>query len=332
MPFRFFAADPDSDDESPAVSSSTKPENPNDTTDTSDAAPFLPPVLHTLSNLLPTLPPNISYNFAPTNPSLPRRAVFDTEMQLKTSDDTSLGEFVGDHDIRRRIYEGGLKSWECSIDLSNYLSEVFTANQSEDNNRTKILELGCGSALPSLMIFRQMLENKQSGVLVLADYNLDVIKLVTLPNIVLCYAVYKGLITGEEKGDFDVYELFSAEGFQAELKELGIEMVFLEGAWGADMVGLLKETTTGDGKFDLVLGSETIYEPETAGRFTDVVLEALGQNAKALVAAKKIYFGVGGGVDDFVKDVEGRGGFECRLVRDFKSAGVNREIVEVVRS
>jgi protein-histidine N-methyltransferase len=320
MPFRFFAADPDSDDESPAPPAPTTNEN---TSDTGDAAPFLPPLLHPLSTLLPTLPPNIAYNFAPTVPLLPRRAVFDTEMQLKTSDDTKLGD-LGDHDIRRRIYEGGLKSWECSIDLATYLSDTITDIPS------KTLELGCGSALPSLMLFRKMLEEKKGGMLVLADYNLDVLKLVTLPNLILVWGVYKGLIQGEEKGDFDAHELFSAETFEGELKEIGIEVVFMEGAWGGDMNQLLGETVEG-GKFDLVLGSETIYEPETAGRFTDVVLEALVENGKALIAAKKIYFGVGGGVDDFVKDVEGRGSYSCQMVRDFKSAGVNREIVEVVR-
>lgn len=30
---------------------------------------------------------------------------------------------LGDEDIRTSFYEGGLKSWECSVDLVRYLAE-----------------------------------------------------------------------------------------------------------------------------------------------------------------------------------------------------------------
>lgn len=83
------------------------------------------------------------------------------------------------------------------------------------------------------------------------------------------------------------------------------------------------------GGYDLVLGSETIYSPATTGLFTDVLLGALGQGGRGLVAAKQIYFGVGGSVADFVAGVERRGGWGCRSVREEREVGVGRCVVEV---
>ena len=76
----------------------------------------------------------------------------------------------------------------------------------------------------------------------------------------------------------------------------------------------------------LVLASETIYAPASLEAFTSTVVELLSPSPRslhlppshsstttahsslALVAAKRIYFGVGGGVDAFMRSLEGRGG------------------------
>lgn len=84
--------------------------------------------------------------------------------------------------------------------------------------------------------------------------------------------------------------------------------------------------------YDLVLASETIYSPATTGLFTDVLLGVLGKGGRGLVAAKQIYFGVGGSVADFVNGVEGRGGWRCSSVREEREVGVGRSIIEVKRS
>lgn len=75
------------------------------------------------------------------------------------------------------------------------------------------------------------------------------------------------------------------------------------------MLSILEKHGEG-GKYDLVMGSETIYEPRTAPEFTRVLLGSIGAYGKGLVAAKRIYFGVGGSVGDFVNGVEGHGGEE----------------------
>ncbi len=43
------------------------------------------------------------------------------------------------------VYEGGLKVWECSFDLVDY---IFV-NAEEFRNKT-VLELGCGQGLPGI--------------------------------------------------------------------------------------------------------------------------------------------------------------------------------------
>jgi hypothetical protein len=50
-------------------------------------------------------------------------------------------------DLIPKVYEGGLKVWECSIDLINYC--VDSTNDVSIENK-KVLELGCGIGLVKL--------------------------------------------------------------------------------------------------------------------------------------------------------------------------------------
>ena len=58
---------------------------------------------------------------------LPRRELFDTRAQLlaeaDVSDETSIAlvDSLGSDDIKPQLYEGGFKTWECSIDLARSL-------------------------------------------------------------------------------------------------------------------------------------------------------------------------------------------------------------------
>lgn len=134
----------------------------------------------------------------------------------------------------------------------------------------------------------------------------------------------------DDEADLDVTEVLRA-GFTSDIHSLGITLDFISGGWGDDMLQLLSSSSPGS--YDLVLGSETIYSPATTGLFTDVLLGALGKGGRGLVAAKQIYFGVGGSVGDFVSGVEGRrAGWGCKIVREERDVGVGRSIVEVSSS
>ncbi len=54
----------------------------------------------------------------------------------------------GDHndsDLVSGVYEGGLKIWECSLDLVH-----FIANNPALIENKRVLELGCGQGLPGI--------------------------------------------------------------------------------------------------------------------------------------------------------------------------------------
>lgn len=228
-------------------------------------------------------------------------------------------------DLEKNIYEGGLKSWECSLDLTRFLAAETASGAGAIPN--SILELGCGSALPSLYMFQQMLKtpvDSQGGRrrrLVLADYNMDVLRLVTLPNLFLVWVREQEAWLPEE-GDVDAAPSL-VERFVEDVERRGIEVGFLEGGWGMEMLGLL-----GEG-YELVMASETIYEPATMGVFVETFLGSLG--GVGLVAAKKHYFGVGGGVEEFLGCLEERGGWEAGVCDETGEAGVKRCIVKVNR-
>ncbi len=70
-----------------------------------------------LEQALSQLPDTLAYSLLN---GLPRRELWHVKMQIMQQDqDTFL---LGDSDVINGSYEGGLKTWECSIDLAQYLS------------------------------------------------------------------------------------------------------------------------------------------------------------------------------------------------------------------
>lgn len=44
-------------------------------------------------------------------------------------------------DLVPGVYEGGLKTWECSVDLAGYVQELINAHPAEFLRRRRILEV-----------------------------------------------------------------------------------------------------------------------------------------------------------------------------------------------
>ncbi|KAK8763930.1 hypothetical protein V5799_033463 [Amblyomma americanum] len=74
-------------------------------------------------------------------------------------------------DIVPSVYEGGMKVWECSIDLTEYME-----NHLNIDDETKVLELGCGAGLPGLLACLK------GASVDFQDYNKQVLELITIPN------------------------------------------------------------------------------------------------------------------------------------------------------
>ncbi|KAI4259688.1 MAG: hypothetical protein LQ352_000621 [Teloschistes flavicans] len=289
-------------------------------------------------NALRRLPSTISYNIiqVPTANGtyihLGRREYFDIRTQWlaeQPMDPDAPVPFPGvTHDVVPEVYEGGLKTWEGSFDLACFIGThigVFSEYM-----------LGCGTALPSLTLLYHLLstpsvDNPPRRTFVFGDLNPAVIDLATLPNLILTYATQDGLIP-LHPCDLDI-EPSLISSFQNALKERNIDLQAVVGTWSSDYASLaLRDNSAGR---VLILAAETIYSLSSARAFTKTVVDIMrlgkerGETVEALVAAKKVYFGVGGGVDEFSKELNECGG-ESTLIWETgeKSRGVTRCIVE----
>lgn len=273
-------------------------------------------------------------------------------------------------DLKPNFYEGGFKTWECSLDLADVLLSSFagigTAGEEEDQS-VHVIELGCGTAVPSLMLFAQILKSsspdsegsKGTYRFTMADYNSTVLRMVTFSNFLLTWWVNspaspRGTTTieigedgkEEEEGELDI-DATLLDAFQADLERRGIIIDFISGGWSPEFVRLaLNNTRQQDAtntSSTLILASETIYSPSSLGVFSETLLELLrrsgGENitkdkSTALIAAKKVYFGVGGGVDEFLQvldqqPLQDKESIRVTEQREITSGGVKRVVLKI---
>lgn len=152
--------------------------------------------------------------------------------------------------------------------------------------------------------------------LALADYNATVLQLVTLPNFIISWALQHAAASPvlaealASEGELDLTEgVISA--FRDFLTARRISLQFFSGAWSPEFVDLVVQSlgvssSTSPRQKSVLLGAETIYSPFALQSFTDTIFslitqqKAHGHSAEALVGAKRLYFGVGGSLDDFI--------------------------------
>ncbi|KAI0874120.1 hypothetical protein GGS24DRAFT_460652 [Hypoxylon argillaceum] len=310
--------------------------------------PLLPALSHNVNEMLSKLPSKVAFGLLDVdldghgNMQLPRRELWDVRVQLMAEEgegETEPG--LGNHDVKTGVYEGGFKSWESSVDLVKELatSHPFTPGAKKFS---KILELGCGTGLPSLALFQWAMDLKISSVsFILADYNPTVLQLVTLPNFILAWAIHH-----REEVPL-LSEAFSPDGeldltpdilgaFQEFLSTREISLLFFSGAWSPEFVTMITDApnpTDGAGteQATIIMGAETIYSPFALSSFLETILallqyeEAHSKVAEVLVGAKRLYFGVGGSLDDFVVQARERGATVEQLREE--TEGVRRGVV-----
>lgn len=246
-----------------------------------------------------------------------RRELFDVKHQLMSEFETNQDTLENDiligetsEDVRKNVYEGGLKSWECSIDL------VDTLTQHTNSNYDSIVELGCGTSLPTEYLFNNYLqENSNTGLhIILADYNKSVLRLVTLPNLIVTWV--NSTLSSEQKtflqrSNDDTIPIVDDEllltsqlldTFYQDLLKRNIIIDLISGSWGCKFNNLLLPIIKSSKKL-LVLTSETIYQPDNlpvvAETLFDIIKNLNSTHVKTLIAAKDIYFGVGGSIVEF---------------------------------
>ncbi|XP_030846517.1 histidine protein methyltransferase 1 homolog [Strongylocentrotus purpuratus] len=208
-------------------------------------------------------------------------------------------------DLLPSVYEGGLKVWECSLDLVQYLQDLDPISFSGQT----ILELGCGAGLPGIYTLMK------GATVHFQDYNEEVLELLTIPNVQLntIPEVYK------EKchflaGDWSlVQDLLMQEG---------------TGIFSLVLLFLISCMCITCSRYDVILTSETIYSLDSQPRLYNIIRSLLKPNGKVFLAAKTHYFGVGGGTRQFEDFVREKGEFEIESIKVI-SQGVRREILEM---
>jgi protein-histidine N-methyltransferase len=180
----------------------------------------------------------------------------------------------------------------------------------------------------------------------LTDYNASVLRLVTLPNLLLTWASTlpateapfspespNPLSGAEDNGDVDITpELTNA--FLSTLSNQGITLTLISGSWSPSSP-FLSLIPTAPEMNCLVLASETIYSPNALSTFADALIGILKRvrMGKGMVAAKKVYFGVGGSVDAFKIECRERKAVAYEIdnhnVDLGEGGGVRRSLVEV---
>nr|SVE82690.1 EOG090X0C09 [Daphnia magna] len=187
-------------------------------------------------------------------------------------------------DVISGVYEGGLKIWECTLDLLDYLNK-----ESVQFDGLDVLDLGCGAGLLGMHALR-----KGAHSVHFQDYNTEVLSLCTIPNVIL-------------NNNPDVKSKTN----------------FFAGDWGS-LHHKLKS-------YDIILTSETIYNPENYRKLIQIFEEMVKKNGVIYVAAKHFYFGVGGNVYEFEKLLRQNERWNTSICF-CSTEGVKREILKIVQS
>ncbi|XP_070169129.1 histidine protein methyltransferase 1 homolog isoform X3 [Polyergus mexicanus] len=126
-------------------------------------------------------------------------------------------------------YEGGLKVWECTFDLGQYILE----KQIELKDKL-VMDLGCGAGLIGLIALLK------SSTVHFQDYNTEVLRSVTVPNVLLNF-------------DDRMNVLRKCE--------------FYAGDW-ASLTTLFDDDE--NRKYDYIFTSETIYNPDNHKKLYEI--------------------------------------------------------------
>lgn len=219
-------------------------------------------------------------------------------------------------DLVPGVYEGGLKLWEGSLDLVKALhSEIQNGHLSF--TRKRVLELGCGHGLPGIFA---CLEG--AAATHFQDFNAEVLRCLTIPNVNA--NISKEIQPGEKK------ETNS---------DTGAELRFFAGDW-SQIHQLLPYVHNNDkdlncnselaptSGYDIILMAETIYSVSAHQSLYELIKKCLSHpQGVVYMAAKKHYFGVGGGTRRFLSMVEKDGILAAYLVAEVADGSSNvREV------
>lgn len=154
-----------------------------------------------------------------------------------------------------------------------------------------------------------------------------VLSLITLPNLLLAYAkdlAFADPTSNVPAGDIELTPEFLAS-FESMLATERIELRFFSGDWRGMAIPAGEQ-------YDAVLTSETIYSLPSLAPLLDLVQAACKPETTCLVACKRIYFGVGGGENEFRRRVAERHGEVETVWGEGEGEGRTKGVGRVVMS
>ena len=167
---------------------------------------------------------------------------------LLPSETCAFAEELKQRDIIPGVYEGGFKLWSCAGDLVRYLVEKKVALEGK-----KVLEAGCGHGAPSIHSLLQ-----GASRVVMQDYNVEVIRLLTAPNVLL--------------------------NTKMEPEPLMQRCEF----WGGDWTELSSKCAEQAGTFDVILTTDTLYTVEVVAGLLGFLRTFLAADGTAYVGSKTV--------------------------------------------
>ena len=264
-------------------------------------------------------------------------------------------------DVLTGFYEGGLKVWECTLDLMNYLQRLNDLNEfinnivgtsSSSNNNINILDLGCGHGLAGIyafLLFNNKMNNgnnisinNHNVKIFFQDLNIDVLKYCTAPNLFLNLDIPTTLLTtsdGNNSNDDGNGHNNNNNNNNNEINDNVLNNDHRFQFWSGDWSYLLNDSNWNEeinkqNGFDLILTADTIYAKPQMKKLAMFLYKTLPKqiNSIALVGAKRYYFGTGGNVKDFIDEIHviSNGQLTCKQVAIYEDKQSNiREIILV---
>ncbi|KAJ4980587.1 hypothetical protein NE237_031424 [Protea cynaroides] len=216
-------------------------------------------------------------------------------------------------------YEGGLKLWEGSLDLVKTLrSEIQDERLSLTGKR--VLELGCGHGLPGIFA---CLEG--ASVIHFQDFNAEVLQCLTIPNVnanLRKEPVQFATASVTERNTKADVRFFA--GDWSEVHQYLLHPCENEDENSLDLK-LEQDSTAG---YDLILMAETVYSIVSLQNLYALIKKCLNRpHGVVYMAAKKHYFGVGGGTRQFLSVVGKDGVMVSNLIAEIADGSSNvREV------
>ncbi len=235
------------------------------------------------------------------------------KLSLFKNEDFSTLKLPKNKDLIPGQYEGGIKIWECSLDLCKFLPDYIGWYNMKD---LRVLELGCGHGLPGIYFLL-----KNSFVL-FQDFNKEVLEKIALEYIVQLDNDYQlNLLNNAAFADGDWKNL---------MEKIDRTDFYFYGNGNKEYFFKKISDNKYNKKFDIIISADTLYNSENYDSLYQNIIKNLNNPGICFIASKKYYFGVGGGTSQFIEYVNSKNELDIKSVHEINDGMSNmRQILEI---